>query len=124
MRIIHLSKENTQNWQIRPSYLCFQELMRTSKYLLHISYYFLASLEADQKGVLVNKILLEIMECGIEVASVTFDGYKTNPALCRLLGANLDVFSPSFDPVLTVNNKQINIIYDPSHVIKFLRTSF
>lgn len=94
------------------------------KIKIPVAYYFLASLEADQKGLLVNKMLIALIECGVEVTSVSFDGHKTNPALCRLLGANLDVFSPTFNPVLTVNNSQIDIIYDPSHVIKLLRTSF
>lgn len=88
-----------------------------------VAYYFIASIEADDKGVLLNNILSGLLECDILITSVSFDGHKTNPALCRLLGANLDVFSPSFKPSITVNNKQIEIIYDPSHVMKLLRTS-
>lgn len=88
-----------------------------------IAYYFIASLEADDKGKLVSKILNELLDCGIYVPSVSFDGHKTNPCLCRLLGADLDVFSDTFNPSLIIKNSQIDIIYDPSHVIKLLRTS-
>ena len=46
---------------------------------------------------------------------------NSNPSMCRLLGANLDVFSPDFKPCIEIDGHQIHIIYDSSHLIKLNR---
>lgn len=88
---------------------------------LPVAYYFINKLDADKKSVLVQNIIRRLINIGIDLTSLTFDGAKENPTLCQILGANLDVFSESFHPSITCDDHQVNVLYDPSHDIKLVR---
>lgn len=52
---------------------------------------------------------------------MVFDGLTTNLAMCRLLGANLNVFSDTFNPEFEFDDKKIRILFGFSHVEKLVR---
>lgn len=54
-----------------------------------IAFYFIRSLDAEYRMILLNYIIGEISKRDITIASVTFDGYASNASMCQLLGADL-----------------------------------
>lgn len=91
---------------------------------LPIAYYFVTKkIDAPIKMKLVEKLLNDLLNIGIEVTNITFDGLRTNSSMCRLLGANLDVYSEEFKPSFTIGNKEIGIIFDVSHGMKLSRNT-
>lgn len=88
---------------------------------LPVAYYFVTSLDANVKTKVVADVLKAVIDCGVEVTSITFDGHRTNPALCGILGANLDVLSDLFNPSIVHEGTVMYIIFDPSHMIKLNR---
>lgn len=92
------------------------------KFRIPIAYHFINSLTADKKAELVEKVLVAMIEIGVKIASITFDGHATNKKMCTILGANLDIYSTSFQPYLVLNEKEkIFIFYDACHMEKLLR---
>lgn len=88
---------------------------------LPISYHFINSLEAFKKKLLLEKIISELNDCGLIVVSASFDGYVVNKKMCKLLGANFNVYSPDFKPYIEVNNQRVYIFFDSVHMIKLVR---
>lgn len=89
-----------------------------------VAYYFTTlSVDAVVKSQIVINILRAVIECGIDVTSVTFDALRTNPALCEILRAVPDIFSDQFNPSIVIGDSIINIIFDPSHMIKLTRNT-
>lgn len=88
---------------------------------LPVAYYFTKKLDATLKSDLIENIIEAIIDTGVCVHSVTFDGFSSNPAAVGILGADLNVFSESFKPSFILKNNEINVFYDPSHVMKLIR---
>lgn len=44
-------------------------------------------MQADEKQMVVNSIIEKLMDCGVIVSNVAFDGFPANATMCRLLGA-------------------------------------
>lgn len=88
---------------------------------LPVAYYYIDKLDGEAKATLLEEIIASLLEVGVIVTSVTFDGAKSNPRMCQMLGANLNVFSDTFDPSFMRNDNRVNVIYDPSHNIKLVR---
>lgn len=91
---------------------------------LPVAYYFVTKkIDAATKMIITEKIIEKLLECGVEVECLVFDGLYTNPAMCRLLGTNLDVFSNTFKTSFEVKGKNIYVLFDFSHVIKLVRNN-
>lgn len=86
-----------------------------------VAYYFIAKLDSNAKSILIEEVMKAVIDCGVILTSLTFDGFKSNPVACRIFGANLDVFSPTFDSSFNFKNCSICSLFDPSHVIKLIR---
>lgn len=85
-----------------------------------VAYYYISSLDAPEKVVLLQEILSAIIDCGVDILCVTFDGLRPNSALCRLMGANLDVYSDTFSPFFIHKDMRIGTIFDFSHTEKLV----
>lgn len=112
-----------KNAQIAKEALVFMFTGINETLHLPVAYYFVNKLDSEKKAELVKNVIITILECGVILKSLTFDGFRTNPVVCRILGANLDVFSDSFDPSFIINGCQISTVFDPSHVMKLVRGS-
>lgn len=95
-----------------------------AKIHIPVAYYFIASLESGAKNQLLEHVIRAVIECDVILTSISFDGHKTNPVICRLFGAELDVFSDSFEPSFEINNCRIRCVFDPSHIHKLVRSTF
>lgn len=87
-----------------------------------VAYHFVNSLDSIKKAELVKSVLIELAKVGVLVTSITFDGHATNKKMCKLLGANLDIYSNEFQPYFELDNKhKIYIFYDACHAEKLIR---
>lgn len=88
-----------------------------------VAYYFISSINAEEKCGVLKEVIRRVLQCGVIVTNITFDGHKTNPATCQFLGAILDVYSELFNTSINVDGILIDIMFDPSHVVKIFRNS-
>lgn len=88
---------------------------------LPIAYYFICSMDGHNKKALVEKIVHSLMDCGIVVSHITFDGAQANKTMCKLFGAELNVYSPFFKPYIRIRNKNVYIFFDVCHMLKLVR---
>lgn len=90
---------------------------------LPIAYYFITTLNADEKKFLVLTVLAKLYEIGVTVTNLSFDGFKPNITMCEMLGVSFDVENiiPYFiDPA---SNNKVYVLLDPCHMIKLLRNA-
>lgn len=88
-----------------------------------VGYHFVDALNSDDLAQLLKEVITKITECGARVANLVFDGAKTNLAMCKLLGANLDISVQNFKPYIEnpYDHSIIYLILDPSHMEKLMR---
>lgn len=91
------------------------------QFSIPIAYHFINSLDAVQKCQLVVSVLTALIETGVRVTSITFDGHATNKAMCKMLGANLDVYNDTFQPYFMLDEEKIFIFFDVCHMEKLVR---
>lgn len=105
--------------------LVFMFSATNDKLHLPVAYYFVTKkVDAATKMALLSDIINQLLDTGIELSAITFDGLRTNPSMCRLLGADLDVYSETFSPFFNLENRGIGVLFDFSHVIKLARNVF
>lgn len=77
-----------------------------------VGYHFISNLDAEAKADLFKKVIIKITECEIIIKNITFDGLQSNFAMCRILGANLNIFSDNFKPYIlnSIDQSKIFII--------------
>lgn len=87
-----------------------------------IAYYFINSLNANDRVNHLKPILLELSQLEITVGAIIFDGLPANITMCKLLGANFDDdIRPFFkNPYADYN---IHIIMDACHMLKLARNT-
>lgn len=91
---------------------------------LPLCYHFIASLDGQQKKNLLLELLEKLVETGIVISSITFDGHQSNILLCKMFGANINIHSPTFQPYFHLNNgHRIFIMLDPVHMLKLVRNA-
>lgn len=91
---------------------------------LPIAYHFIKSLDANMRMHVLLKVIDPIIDAGIKIANIVFDGYAPNRKMCELLGANLNVFSDQFKPYFEAKNGgKIMIMLDISHMENLVRNT-
>lgn len=90
-----------------------------------VSYFFIDSLKKDQRSDLLKQIIKAVSDCEVRITNLTFDGYASNIGMTKILGADLDILSPKFQPyfINPANNEKIYIFLDPCHMLKLLRNT-
>lgn len=88
---------------------------------LPIAYYFINSMDGKTKKSLLERLIEELMDCNVIVSNITFDGYQANKTMCKLFGAELNVYSPFFQPHIRVRNQSVQIFCDACHMLKLIR---
>lgn len=94
------------------------------KVTLPIAYYFVTTLIAEEKSILIASIVKCLTTLGIIVVSVTSDGLSANLAAYEILGASFDVVNmiPFF---INPDNGKKNLVFlDPPHTLKLVRNCF
>lgn len=92
----------------------------TWKYL--VGYFFINGLNGTEKMNLVMQCLKALFDCGVNVISLTFDGCQANFVMVNLLGCSLNLqnMKISFES----DNHTVQVLPDPSHMIKLVRNTF
>lgn len=90
-----------------------------------VGYHFIKSLSSDDKANLYLEVIKKVTDCGVIIKNITFDGLSSNFAMCKKLGADLDIFSSNFKPFILnqVNQSKIFIIFDNCHAEKLIRNT-
>lgn len=88
-----------------------------------VAYYFIKSMDALQKKETLLGVIDQLIDRDVLISNITFDGHSSNKGMCRLLGANLNVFSKSFQPYFVAREKKIYILFDPCHMQKLVRNT-
>lgn len=91
------------------------------RFSIPVAYHFVNSIDASQKLQLVVSVLTALIDVGVIVANITFDGHPTNIKMCRLLGANLNAYDENFKPYFILNGTQIFLFLDACHMEKLVR---
>lgn len=89
---------------------------------LPIAYFFITTLIAEEKAILVATALKTLTNIGIRVVSLTSDGLASNPATYEILGASInemDAVTPYFRNPDT--DEKVYVIYDIPHMLKNVR---
>lgn len=89
---------------------------------LPIGYFLTNGVNGEQRSALLKNCIQLLIETGVEVASVTFDGCPSNFAMTKLLGARFDDLS-NIDPLIKIYNQNIVIFPDPCHMMKLIRNT-
>lgn len=92
-----------------------------SDFQLPIAYHLITSLEANEKKKMVEELLEKVIDCGVVVSSITFDGFYANKRMCTLMGADLKINSPGFKPYISFKGQRICIFFDACHMVKLAR---
>lgn len=90
-----------------------------------VAYYFIQTLTASERAVLVKEIIVELTKRGVKVANVTFDGYNSNIKMSNLLGAELysNVGNYKTYFVNPHDKSKVYVVLDASHMIKLVRNT-
>lgn len=94
------------------------------KFHFPVVYHFVKGVKSKDLYELTRDVIMNVSEQGVVISNLTFDGAKTNFAMCNFLGANLNASSDEFQPYFPNpfdNSKIIYIIADPSHMLKLMR---
>ncbi|ODM86760.1 DNA transposase THAP9 [Orchesella cincta] len=88
-----------------------------------IAYLLTNGLSAGQLASVINTCLRKMYEYSSRVLSIAFDGLHTNLRAATILGANLDVESEEFSPMIPHPDTldDVYIVLDPSHMVKLIR---
>lgn len=62
-----------------------------------------------------------MIQAGVTISSITFDGHPTNKAMCKMLGANFNVYGEDFKSYIIIKGRQIFVLYDVCHTEKLVR---
>lgn len=94
------------------------------RFQIPVAYHFIKSLDGRGRAELLKEVLGKLTEIGVIVINVAFDGYRANATMAKLLGANLNVMSNSFQPYFfNGNGQKIFLMYDNCHLLKLVRNS-
>lgn len=89
---------------------------------LPFAYHFIKSLKAEERLCLIGQTIDALIDTGVKIACITFDGLVANQKMCKLFGANIDIFSPQFKPYFEAKNgDKIHIMLDIPHMEKLIR---
>lgn len=90
-----------------------------------VAYHFIQQLNYNDRANLIEEIIGEISKIGIKVANITFDGHKSNIAMCNLLG--IDIKNADGEYITYFENpfdkSRVYIVFDPSHMMKLIRNN-
>lgn len=118
--------KNPEEFNLATNVIAFMVCGINSKFEQPIAYYFIQTLNAEERSTLVKEIIVEISKLGITVQNITFDGYSSNVTKCRLLGADIRNHNPQEYTTHFENpfdKSKVYIIFDPSHMIKLVRNT-
>lgn len=117
-------KENEDIKQVKQIILFFLNGLNVN-FQHPVAYFTIDSIDSAQRKEILLKIITAVTRCNIKISNLTFDGLACNVKMCNMLGANLDVNSPQFQPFFhnPVNDEKICIIFDPCHMEKIIRNT-
>lgn len=72
---------DVKNSKIATEVIVFMFTSINENLKLPIAYYFTSPTGSDSRYLLAEKIMKEVVECGVYLTSITFDGHASNPGI-------------------------------------------
>lgn len=117
---VDFGAESDKNDQIANKVLVFMIVAINQSWKIPVGYFLINNLNSSQKSQLVLQCLTCLAQCGIYICNLTFDGCSSNMNMTKTLGCNIDnIFH--LNTHFPSDCGEINIIPDPSHMIKLIR---
>lgn len=113
------SQINDPNIGIVKEIFVFMLVAINESWKIPIGYFFINGMKAVERSELVKQCINIVLDCGIVLLSVTFDGLSANFSMLPLLGCNIEI-----DNLLTKTDTSIYVFPDPSHMVKLIRNTF
>lgn len=88
-----------------------------------VAYYAISKLNADEKLLILLKVLYELTVIGVKVINITFDGLPANLAVCEKLGCSFNINDPKPFFINPTDGSKVFIIFDPCHMLKLMRNA-
>lgn len=79
---------------------------------------------AQQKNNLVTMCLQQVVDTGVKIVGLTFDGARTNISLCGILGSELNIKKDEFYFQIQDCEAEVAILPDACHNVKLIRNAF
>lgn len=120
------NKNTTSEYEMPPfatQVIVFMVSGLNQNFQIPISYQFIATLNADDKKNLLLDVINAVLDVGVKVSNITFDGCAANKSMCKALGAKLDASSDQFQTYFLVGDQKIYIILDACHMEKLVRST-
>lgn len=114
---------NNESVELASECLVFVVVAINESWKIPIAYFLTNHLSSSQKSELMERCLDQLLTTGVNIVSLTFDGCATNINVAKRLGCNFDINNLKSDFSLH-DYPPINIIPDPSHMIKLVRNTF
>lgn len=96
----------------------------TGSWKLAIGHFFIATLFAEDKALLIKTALQKLSDVKVKTVSVTCDCLGTNWSTLKKLGASFDLDNlKCFIPHPNDLEQVVQVIFDPSHLIKLVRNT-
>lgn len=89
------------------------------KLSLPIAHFFIDDLNATEKVNMLSKIIRCLWAIGVTILNITFDGLRSNRAMCEAFGASFDPFN--IKPWIEIDGRKMFVIFDPPHMMKLIR---
>lgn len=90
---------------------------------LPVGYFYCNHLNSDQKSNLIKRCINVVNDTGVNIISLTFDGCYVNISMAKELGCKLIPRPEQLISYFNLNDCKVNIILDPSHMIKLVRNA-
>lgn len=90
------------------------------EFKIPIGYVLSGALSAREKYTLLNEAMFRLHECGVKLASFTFDGARENISTMQMLGAKYSDGKPYFENPFDKGNN-VYLILDAPHMLKLAR---
>lgn len=114
-------KEPGENLPLASQAIVFLITCVELKISLPVAHYFITSLKAEEKVVLLIEIIRNLIKLKVNTLNITFDGLASNRSMCEMLGASFD--PDNLNPNIEIDGKKILIFPDPCHMLKLVRNS-
>ena len=93
---------NEDDENVAKEVLVFMLVGLTGRWKAPVAYFLTKTLSATTQTTLLKACLGKLEECGFLIHSITMDGHASNQAMCKMLGAEMDL--SSLQPYFKVNS--------------------
>lgn len=113
---------DSDNLPVAKDALVFMVTALNASWKIPVGYFLTNGVNGDQRSALLQNCVHLLLQCKVQIVSVTFDGCPANFAMAKNLGAQFHDVN-NIDPKINIEGEQILIIPDACHMLKLVRNT-